>query len=197
MIGDAGRRFTLLDAMILVAATSCVLLAAGPSLRLLALGLGRLDIRRLLEARYLRRLAHGETSILWNGLSVTSVSLVYWTPSVLLLRVLRPRPPLHDLLRQPGVLACGVATASLFLIVVLLDPVTPYGFPFGPLSVVSVPMPVALAWAWLGLTRRWGAEASWIDRLGRAVGIGWVLSTIQVIWVVWANHRQVWLLINK
>jgi hypothetical protein len=33
---------------------------------------------------------------------------------------------------------------------------------------------VAVAWATLALVGRWEPEASWVDRLGRALGAGWI-----------------------
>jgi hypothetical protein len=33
-----------------------------------------------------------------------------------------------------------------------------------------------LAWFFLAVTRRWAAEPSWIDRLGRILGALWMVS---------------------
>jgi hypothetical protein len=40
---------------------------------------------------------------------------------------------------------------------------------------------VALAWSFLVASCKWRAEASWMDRLGRAMGACWVAS-IPLFW---------------
>jgi hypothetical protein len=42
---------------------------------------------------------------------------------------------------------------------------------------------VALAWALLAITRRWKSEASWIDRLGRMLGVLWIGMTPLMWWL--------------
>jgi hypothetical protein len=176
----ATRRLTLFDAMILVAATACVLLLAGQTLRFLAAAVGRVDPGRLRDPSYL--LIAVALPLVRAGVQFLFVSLMFATPMVLLLRVMRPRPPLPELMRQPGVHACGVGTVVQFLLLCLM------AFA-GTAHPVSVPLAVALDWAWLAATGRWRAEASWVDRAGRAIGVAWVLFAVPLAWEEWRSYR--------
>ena len=49
--------------------------------------------------------------------------------------------------------------------------ILPFVF-FGPAVLVS--------WTTLLLGRRWRAESSWVDRLGRAVGVFWIVEGLIV-----------------
>lgn len=86
-----------------------------------------------------------------------------------LLRLRRPRPLLLTLTRQPGFVVCvGMIVGAILL------------FDLFWVARVEIPMwailacAVLLLWPTTGL-RPWQPEASWIDRLGRVVGCGWIL----------------------
>ena len=85
------------------------------------------------------------------------------------LRLRRPRPPLRDLVRQSGFVACLGVIVGTFIFVDL-----------GWVARIEVPWQAIVAsalllfWPVLGLPP-WRSEASWIDRLGRAVGWGWIV----------------------
>jgi hypothetical protein len=91
-------------------------------------------------------------------------------PVYLILRARQPRPPVRDLLRQPGTVA-GLAVVFGFVWVTgwlhrlffgrLTDAIVP---------AIAAGATVALAWAGLALTRSWESERSWVDRLGRLLG---------------------------
>jgi hypothetical protein len=84
------------------------------------------------------------------------------------LRLRRPRPPLRDLVRQSGFVVClAVIVGTLIFVdlgwVARID-----------VSWEAIPASALLLfWPVLGLPP-WRSEASWIDRLGRAVGWGWI-----------------------
>jgi hypothetical protein len=127
--------------------------------------------------------------------------LVLATLALVALRLRRPRPALKKLARQPGILACGVA--SLFLCCVSAATLLASligGLIGGPaalaLSFVSVfnllaetlvewcylgGVAVFVAWIVLGVVQGWRAEPNWFDRCGRILGWGWVLLTPAVI----------------
>ena len=85
------------------------------------------------------------------------------------LRLRRPRPPLRDLVRQSGFVVCLAVIVGTLIFVDL-----------GWVARIDVSWEAILAsaillfWPVLGLPP-WRSEASWIDRLGRAVGWGWIV----------------------
>lgn len=108
--------------------------------------------------------------------------LFAWTLAVLTIRLRRPRPRLRVLLRQPGFVASLSATLALLLCGLTLIPDLASGNKPAPLRwylVNFTPEPafaVFGAWFTLAANRRWRPEPSWIDRLGRLLGIAWFLS---------------------
>jgi hypothetical protein len=80
--------------------------------------------------------------------------LYFLLPAFLILRMRRPRPPMHSLVRQPGFAACAAPVACYLTVL--------------PWFLVAAATP--LAWFFLAVTRRWAAEPTWIDRLGRILG---------------------------
>ena len=169
------RRFTILDAMTLVAASALAFSLVRP------LVLGGL---------------RNEPS--WAGyLAAVIGTLVTWTPAVLFLRLRRPRPALRRLSRQPGfaagvagtaILALGaLATGLLALIRVSRQGVgVRAGLPPRPpepgwwLGVVlhfgAVVGPAVLAaWLLLALSGRRRSATGWLDPLGRAIGVAWII----------------------
>ena len=85
------------------------------------------------------------------------------------MRLRRPRPPLRDLVRQSGFVVCLGAIIGT-LIFADLSWVARIDVPGGAILVSAL----ILLWPVLGLPP-WRSEASWIDRLGRAVGWGWIV----------------------
>jgi hypothetical protein len=87
-----------------------------------------------------------------------------------ILRLRPPRPALQSLVRQPGFVCClGVIVATLVLVDLKwigLGGATP--------GVTAVAF-VLLLWPVLGLPP-WRPESTWVDRLGRAVGWGWLVE---------------------
>jgi hypothetical protein len=94
------RRFTVLDAMVLVAAT-------GAGLTLLRLFLAE---GMLFHGAFVRTLA---TDIAQAANEVAFPFFLSWTPVVLALGLRRPRPRIRRLMRQPGIAACAAATLVL------------------------------------------------------------------------------------
>jgi hypothetical protein len=174
------RRFTLLDAMILIA----------------AMGLGMLlwkDYLRCGSALpYLVSEEHGPSRwkfwVQFRGL-VPGLSVV--TLALLPLRLMAPRPRLRRAFLSPGttpslvvILALGVVLAQF----VLDRPAIRHThFPqigvLGPGELLTLRLVgmkgmvgpgVAFAWGLLWLGGGWRPEATWPDRAGRIVGITWV-----------------------
>ncbi|QDV33067.1 hypothetical protein [Tautonia plasticadhaerens] len=167
--GTSGRRFTILDALVLVAAT--------------AFGLALM--------RETKGLPPGRVSATQGAIDLAVVYAIYYSSSMLIVWSLaavaqaerRPRPPLGDLLRSPGFIA--VASALLGVAVValpsaglsVLRPSTPGGtFPLALSRRLSTDVGhfvigAALPMAFYG---RWLPRRTWVDRLGWAVGLLWV-----------------------
>jgi len=116
--------------------------------------------------------------------------LALFPPTVagLLLRLRKPRPRLRTLCTQPGFVSAimvVLVTAHNFLCIGL-DQLA-YGVPgksslydqtngFAMLFTVSAAAAVLASWTLLAVGGRWRPERSWMDRLGRALGVFWLLS---------------------
>lgn len=169
MEAPKGRRFTLLDVMILIAAT-----AAGLAFVRFTLP----DTWRQFGAR------RGPPSR-WSwlvkatgfGAIGTSPLVACWSLALSALRLRRPRPPWRRLRGRPGFVAgvaAGIGSAFGGAIFV------PYYLNHQPggewALLASYPMGYAIAGAWaaLALTGRWRPTPDWFDRLGRALGVYWI-----------------------
>jgi hypothetical protein len=126
---------------------------------------------------------YGETP-LWVRMAMRATYvLIPWTVAVFLMRLRHPRPPLHRLVLQPGMAACGAVTLWLgfktLLLVLMLG--VPQKRPLveaymgDGVAIVSWAAPaVAGAWLLLMFSGRWRSERGWIDRLGRTLGALWL-----------------------
>jgi hypothetical protein len=122
----------------------------------------------------------------WLAVEVVDEILIQLLSSMLLgltlaqplLRLRRPRPPFLDVLRQSGLAAClGVMLGTLLVVDV--------SWSTGIDVMDRLPvLPLVLLWPILGIPP-WRSEASWIDRLGRAVGCGWIIATLSVSAIVY------------
>jgi hypothetical protein len=98
--------------------------------------------------------------------------------AILALRVRPPRLRWQEVLEQPGFWACLAPILALLSLV----PVGPlFGARYSPLLPSGA---VGIAWLALAVTRRWHPEPSWIDRLGRALGLGWLVIFLLGIWAI-------------
>ncbi|MFI5457030.1 MAG: hypothetical protein ACHRXM_16415 [Isosphaerales bacterium] len=175
------RKFTLVDAMVLIA----------------AVGVGFVLIREYLDNPLVRRVlwlvSHDwALSTLWRLGTVLSgmlaplavaLSLALW-----ILRFRQPRPVLRRVFRQPGMVACSAAVieTSMFVLKALFSEY--YLFQkagmmpqLTHLWIIRLPWNgevVAVAWMLLWLSGSWRSEPSWIDRAGRVLGVYWVVSGV-------------------
>lgn len=102
---------------------------------------------------------------------VLLIFLFFLLPAFLILRLRRPRPPLRSIIGQPGFAACAAAVV-LFLVSAPLALLVPAGRVQEIIPIAAVP----LAWVALIATGRWAPEPSWIDRLGRVLGVMWTIA---------------------
>ena len=168
MRNTSERPFTIVDAMILIAATA------------VGLGVTRdwtepflMDMLRVYEVPPASGLVNTAEAVL------TPITL-YWTIAVVGIRLRRPRPSLRRLGRQPGLVAC----LAVILATLIHFSLTRYWVLFsgkarpGEVSTLLMNLSpshlvapgVAVAWMVLAVSSRWRPDPGWIDRLGRSVG---------------------------
>jgi hypothetical protein len=135
---------------------------------------------------YMSALALWEQHVPWlllNGASAVALPIT-WT--LVVLRLIGPRPSRRRRFGPPGSAAClAVLVASLLNAwsaweVAFKSPsVQPDPFSAVALRIVE-PLPLAAAvaatWSLLLFERRWRPEPSWIDRLGRCLGTYWLAA---------------------
>lgn len=172
------RRFTIADGMVLVAAV-----AVG-SLLWRAYLPGH---ARMMQFRS-RLGTDGAFGRAMSWLSAPGSCLVVpLMAATLLLRLRRPRPRWRRIVRQPGFAACAAAMASLapglaWWLSIRHRPgfQRPGSFDQTWLSLLHWTGPAVVSgWAALASGRRWRAEPDWVDRLGRVLGLYWVLLYAQ------------------
>jgi hypothetical protein len=141
-------------------------------------------------------------------LAFTLPFVASWTVVIPILRLRRPRPPFWRIARQPGTAAClaallGLAwgaaslSGSMLLDQIMLGHLNSaargsWGWPWKFLVeevFAYIGLAVASAWTCLALTGCWRPVPDWVDRLGRAVGVSWL-----VIGLAWAFRRYLDLL---
>jgi hypothetical protein len=177
------RKFTLFDALSLVAAMA-------PAL---ALTRQRWPLSIEIQGSYNNMLCQVRDNIL-----TISYAAAMWSLAGLVLRLRQPRPDLRFLTRQPGMVA--FMTAAIVLAIRLIN----FG---GVISVLAIDgtyfwlgmsaldwdpenwraipseigCAVAAAWIVQATGGRWRPQPSWIDRMGRLLGIYWIV-TIPFAW---------------
>jgi hypothetical protein len=167
------RKFTLFDSMVITAATAVALW-----------------MLRDLPANWPTHvfvgggfMYYGEAPLAVRiGLRATYV-LAPWTVAVFVMGLRHPRPPFRRLMLRPGVAACCAVTAWLGFKILLLmlmlgvpqqQPLVAAYMGDG-VAIASWAAPaVAGSWLVLALSGRWRPDRGWLDRLGRALGAGWL-----------------------
>ncbi len=184
MKGKPARRFSLIDAMIFVAAT-----AAG-------LAWGRTDLVATVQAKVI------PTGTVFSAMltrPVTFTDRLYtfqrgasrflgcWTLAVLIVRLRPPRPRTVRLMCQPGMLAVATATAyavfiaAWFLLAFLM--LAKYKPTWSDYTAQAIHLrgtatAIAAAWLILALSGRWRPERTWVNRSGCLIGLAWIALLI-------------------
>jgi hypothetical protein len=169
------RRFNLIDAMVLIAATAISLAFVQFQ------GLPWILAEKWFppEDNILRPPEDGDLA------AVISSFLVPWTIALIILRFQRPRPTRRSLFLRPGFVACAIASAMMvFLcldeyrqrVIAYQSFITPSVQYLVALNYrISISFATAGLWVLMAICGQWRAEASWIDRAGRAVGTLWII----------------------
>lgn len=182
------RRLTVLDAMVLVAATA------------VGLAWTRLTFHEWNELLPETGIIDESTTVqaLWHWSDLAVPCLTSWSVGLSLLWLRRPRVAAGRLLRMPGAVACAAVMASLvstllfsaaFYVSLSAHPTTCGWFQRFPdwlydledsFSRYARPNAHAVAVCWLILlfSRRWRAQPTWLDRTGRVVGLLWLIAGV-------------------
>jgi hypothetical protein len=128
----------------------------------------------------------------WFEFSVLGLSTL--TIAQIAFRLLPPRPTWHQLMRQPGWIACLSAAPVMSILITRhwlawaieralgYPGLTLSAFALGPSSwfpgssAQAAGTAVVASWLILRLGGRWRGEPGWVDRLGRAIGVAWIAT---------------------
>lgn len=185
-MSTARRRFTMLDGMILIAASAVGFwltrwMAPGMNWEQLPgqiWGLLQNPPRTGWSLRYL-------LGVIAELSALAIPSLLAWTLALPILRFRGPRPPWRRVWRQPGLVACawivltllGEAALGAAIVLASKSRAILRGMDAEVLIIFGLVMcglAVVVAWTTLILSRGWRCERSWIDRLGRVLGLAWI-----------------------
>ena len=165
------RPFGLADAMVFIIALGLGLALARPAIVLIA------DAVRS-DPRWRFQTVAGGVS-LGRMLNIVLLNFLFFLiPAFLIVRLRRPRVALRSMICQPGFAAC----AAPVVVVLAAMPLTIYPLRGSAGEAVELGIQVLLvtaaplAWAFLIATRQWNPEPSWIDRLGRILGVLGMIS---------------------
>ena len=169
------RRITLLDLLILIAATGRARLCG--CLRYCISGL---DAHEILS----RRPGRQNRELHYKGAETYASTLLSpWSFALLVLSLRPPRPPYRRIARDPGFIACAAATAGVVLYLALCSMQIAFGkLAINPGSIWrialgfanSASLMVAGSWLSLALGGRWRMEPSWLGWAGGILGIAWL-----------------------
>jgi hypothetical protein len=169
------RPFTLLDGMILVAAT-----AAGFALWRW-LFLDQLDATRN-HAAAPDRFGSTFFSLYLSAAPIVLVQMI----GFVFLRARQPRHSWRRMMCQPGLAGCVAALGFLICGATLARPLLGKAYPMLPVGLLGAFLPsavgsaVAVAWLLLALGRRWRHERGWIDGIGVILGCYWLWAALAI-----------------
>jgi hypothetical protein len=202
----ANRRCTVLDVMVLVAATAIGLaLVRSYSLQAMSMDFTPIpSVPRLMLT-------------IWACILAAFPLPVLWSIALFALGLRPPRASLHRLVRQPGFVAAGAVTlvaairlAGFLMLIarslgnrsstlgffdgfILRDlfrgpvPVSAiYDSAYFAATAFGTSTAVAAAWLLLAVSGRWRSQPDWLDRLGRGLGIFWIATIPFTCW--WDYH---------
>jgi hypothetical protein len=185
------RRFSLADAMVLVA-------AAVPGLMLLrsAVALGIFSLSPNPKAPPGRDFIHNLT--VSSGCILGSLTF-----AVLVLSFHRPWPNLREVIGRPGFVACVAVVAASFLplvhFVIGVAALTATGlnvawYFMNTLSMLvnSAGQMIIGAWIALALIGRWRPGPTWKDRLGGVLGACWIILSVSTELYFIMQPLRVW-----
>jgi hypothetical protein len=125
----------------------------------------------------------------WTIIALSVPHATMWTLALIPIRFMGPRPPWLRLARQPGLIAAVASGVTMvfigaqFLVIGLVVDIRYLSSAIASQVVlwpILIGLAVAVSWMTLLIGGRWRAEPSWIDRLGRVMGVGWIVAGLAV-----------------
>jgi hypothetical protein len=163
------RRFTVRDAMILIAAAAVGVLGY------------RVNDATMVE----RGFAWGDERTILGWMILGGPGLAALTAGLVVVRLISPRPSRVELFRQPGFVATCVAlalSARRFLDASLSFWLIEYDDWFLAMewdeAIREATLGIVTAWTVMALAGCFKAEGGWIDRASRALAMLWVVAGI-------------------
>jgi hypothetical protein len=197
------RRFTCLDAMVLVALTAVAFLIMRSDWQ----GNVATIVATQPSTGWTARAVVGRVPF---AVAIWAPCVTCWSLGVLMLALRQPRRKLRRALLQPGPAACmcvassllagfariaadfawwfvsggwnarNVATGQVYKMLSSFE----WGFHHWSPDLTRHPgMLIVVAWGLLGLAGRFRLERSWIDRAGRIIGAFWIAYTPCIWWI--------------
>ena len=176
------RRFTLGDAMILVAASASAL-----ALMLIPLGPGNTAFEALHDLFERPKGGWVIGEVLVSMVEFTTWAIVpfvaTWTVAALAFQLRRPRLSRRRLGRQPGAMvvllgtiSVGLATAWGVVVALAFDRDPEHYFFFSATlgSILAGAMIIG-GWIAMAVGGHWRPEPTWLDRFGRLLGVSWIV----------------------
>ena len=193
------RRFTLLDAMVLIAATAGALRFCHQAM--IAYDADFAVPMYVIRNAWQKGVFSAPVHICF-WFQIAAPFLLAWSLALTLLRFFPPRPDRSELSRQPGAVAALSITGALAALVIGWVAICLPLIGWGRLVALGAKQPsinilmfrmllfagmgagqaVAGGWLVLALTGRWKPAQDWIDRAGRVVGALAILSTPFLMW---------------
>jgi hypothetical protein len=170
------RQWTTIDSMVLVAAT----------------GIGLVGVRENYRTAGFAWGFPGQTNIRW-GASLAQITMLAWSVALLVIGHNRRSGPIWRMLRSPGLSACafGLIGAAYPLLLSRLQGLLlsarglplPYREPIlyeVSQTYISCGYFILISWLTLVATGVWRPSPGWDDRIGRFVGLAWVVIMLLV-----------------
>ena len=110
-----------------------------------------------------------------------------------IIRLRRPRPPIHRIFRQPGLAASAIAVGmtTFWCVPYPIALATKFAHYPDDQGMLFAPIPtgaaIVCAWALLAVTRTGRHERGWIDRLGIALGVCWIILFAMDVFAIYAD----------
>lgn len=128
-----------------------------------------------------------------------SCVIIPWMAAMIAIRLRRPRPRLIRF--QPGFVACVAVMVSLlpgiawFLTIRHRPGFQRAGAFEQTWAIATNWTETAVLGAWLALliSRKWRSEPSWVDRMGRVLGLYWIVSLCISLALNWMQALQTFL----
>lgn len=114
-----------------------------------------------------------------------------WTPACLILQIAKPRARWRRLSRQPGFVACLIATVSAKILLTIwkLARLSAFFLELEAAGCITVSSGILWSWATMRLSRTCRPVPTWNDRLGRFTGAAWIIMGMMGLVLLCLSNR--------